>query len=502
MSQSIQERVLSKSSTGSDTIEVSRIYISPDRMREDTPAIRRKIDEELAPSILEVGLIHPPVLNFNPEGIVHNGITYHHELVAGWCRLQACIALGLTTIPYNTRDNIDADELLEVELEENLRRSSMTWQENVLGIAKIHFLKSTTSKAKNIKWGQKQTGALLGCSHGHIGSCLLIAKHLKAGDPDIMLASNMSEALRVLTGRKEDAVIESLSKAALPSTAPTAPTARPAMGPARPEEGISLSAAREATMSEPAMVHHVQELEVDLSQMLFNEDNRTWFDKQPDGFVDLLYTDIPYGIDMDNLDYGSVDLERVADEHNVEENLEQMPIFLKNAFRVLKPQRYCIFWYDLVHHEKLLNWGKEAGFAVQTSPLVWCKTHPVKNRAAGKWFAGATEVMMVMAKGTATLRNVQTRNWYCEDGSAERKTQRNPFAKPFSVSKVIIDATTIPGDLVVDPYAGEGSLVRCALNMGRQIKAIEKSSLHFPRLTEHVKKTVSVITRDKATFKS
>ena len=56
----------------------------------------------------------------------------------------------------------------------------------------------------------------------------------------------------------------------------------------------------------------------------------------------------------------------------------------------------------------------------------------------------------------------------------QRQTQRNPFAKPFAVSKEVIGAVCIPGDVVVDCYAGEGSLVRCALNMGMQIRAIEK----------------------------
>lgn len=217
MNQSIQERVLAKSSQGLATISVSKIYISPDRMREDTPAIRRKIDEELAPSILELGLIHPPVLNYSSESFTHNGQSYNYELIAGWCRLQACIALGMEQIPYNTRDNIAPDVLLEVELEENLRRSSMTWQENCLGIAKIHFLKSTNAKAKNEKWGQKQTGSLLNCSHAHVGTCLTVARALKAGDPSIMAAANMADALRILTGRKEDEVINSLTASALPT---------------------------------------------------------------------------------------------------------------------------------------------------------------------------------------------------------------------------------------------------------------------------------------------
>ena len=125
---------------------------------------------------------------------------------------------------------------------------------------------------------------------------------------------------------------------------------------------------------------------------------------------------------MGNLDFSAEDLDRVADEHDVEENISQMRPFLKNCYRVLKPGKYLIFWYDLSHHEKLQKWGKDVGFDVQVPPLFWCKEHPCKNRAAGKWWTGATEYMMVMCKGTGTLRKPQLKNFFFADGRAEADT--------------------------------------------------------------------------------
>ena len=490
MSDDIPTQVLAKSASGTGLIPISDIIIPPDRIREDTPSIRSRIDTDLAPSIVDCGLIHPPVLNYDETSNTYT-------LVAGWCRLQACIALGLTEIPYNLVKDLHEDQRLELELEENLRRSDMTWQENVLAIARIHKLKTKLARANSEPWGLKQTGAVIGlASTGHISECLKVAEHLRAGDEEVTKAPTFSQASKIIGGRVEDAIVEELMGSSMPKPKKRKPSD---IGPVSSSQGIDLTAAIDSTVSVNESLSG-PELEVDLSQILFHMDNKEWFDQAGDECVDLVYTDIPYGIDMSMLDYGADDLDRVAEAHDIDENVSQMRPFLMNAYRVLKDKKYCFFWYDLKHHEKLYNWGKEAGFDVLPYPLIWCKEHPCRNRAAGKWPTKAVEYVMVMGKGTATLREAWTKNYILADGSTERKTQRNPFAKPFAVSKWILEKVAVPGDLMLDCYAGEGSLVRCAINMGLRVIAVEKDEKHIPRLEEHIKRVYSEMSRGKATF--
>lgn len=496
---SLPDLILSRSSKGVGLVAISDVYLDPDRLRKPSPSVTAYIEEDLMPSITEHGIIQPPVIHICEPPMQVDGRSYPYILIAGGCRTEACIKLGLTHIPYNTRENLTTDELIELEQEENVTRLNMTWQDRVLGIAKVHQLRSTKAKAEGHAWGQKQTGKLLKCSHGHINSALAIAACLKSGDTEVIAAPNFSKAQEILLGRKEDALIASMAASSAPTS--TAPRATPAMGPMREPSGISVTTAAIPTKSKiDILPAFKQDLDIDLSQMLFHMDNKDWFDQRADESVDLIYTDIPYGIDMDNLDFNSTDLDRVADEHDVDENVAQMEPFLKNAFRVLKDQKYLVFWYDLAHHEKLLNWGKAAGFTVQPYPLIWCKEHPCRNRAGNVWWTKSVEYVMVMRKGSATLRSAQTKCYFLADGSAERNTQRNPFSKPFAVSKQIITPLAIPGDTMVDPYAGEGSLIRCGITMGLKVIGVEKSGLHFPRLTEHVKQTYGSMTRSGVTF--
>jgi DNA modification methylase len=500
----LSAEVLAKSSKGVGIARISDIYFPPDRMRQDSDRVRNYIENELVPSFVENGCIQPPVLHLFDKPTEIDGQTYLYQLIAGGCRSQAFRSLGCDSIPFNTRESLRPDQLQQLEIEENFTRLDMTWQEYCMGIASTHRTKTLMAQAKGEKWTQKMTGKLVGgFSHAHVGDCLKIDEALRAGDKEVWAASGITAATQVLLSRKQDALLADLAKSA--GALPTAVKKSPGVGPVRESSGFDLNTliSDATTQSENVTVSEtklVESYEVDLSQVLFNTDNRDFFAQcEPESF-DLIYTDIPYGIDMDNLDFSQADLDRVVEEHDVDENVSQMLPFLQNAYRVLKDKTYLLFWYDIKHHEKLVAWGQEVGFTVQPYPIIWNKLHPCRNRSAGTWWTKSIEYCMVMRKGTATLRSPQLKCVIDADGSAERKMQRNPFVKPFELSQKLLEPVIIPGMRVLDPYAGEGSLVRAVLNLGCQVVAVEKSEKHFPGLTEHVKEVYRSLTRGKVNF--
>lgn len=510
----LEQNILSKSSRAAGLMAIERIYIAPKRMRDDTPDIRKYIEEELAPSIYEKGIIQPPVLHFNEDGtpFIYDGVEYDCELIAGWCRTQACISLGMSQIPYVNQANLREDQKFELELAENFDRRGFTWQEKVLGIYTTHRTKQLLETAEGHTWGQRETGKLLGFSHGYIGECERISKAIMSGDEEIKNAPSFTDAKKILLGRKSDEAMKAL--AAATGAVPTAAKATPIMGPVRPSAGISLADAmlnaKTSALATPSptgppsgivpQASLVTDFNINLGNILFNMDNKEYFAQCPDETFNLIYTDIPYGIDMENLDFNADDLDRVSDEHDVQENIEQMEGFLKNAYRVLKDSSYLLFWMDIKHWEKLVVWGEQAGFSVCPYPFIWNKLHPCRNRAGNIWPTKAIEYVMVMRKGKGLMRKPMTKNFFEADGSAERKLQRNPFSKPFAISKHLLEHFVIPGDKMLDCYAGEGSLVCAGLQMGLQVTAVEKKEVHFNRLMERVKGTYNTLTRNQATF--
>lgn len=495
-------------SSGHAVINPADVFWSPDRMRKLTTSVQAHIDD-LVQSIAKYGIIQPFVIHFNPE---HDN---RPEGIAGWCRSRACAVLELDSVPYVLRKDVAVDVAKALELEENLRRHDMTWQEKMLGIYETHQLKVKTAALDFKSWGQRETGKVLGLKAASVNTAIKLAQAMLAGNEAVLNASSVDEAEKALLASQQDMLTSILAskagvtvavstatkikdkKSGVISDPLTAPTVDPLDNLVDPSIFGDLMPSR--SNSEQHKPAGKQVHEVELSKMLFNVDCHEWFASQPKECVDLIYTDIPFGIDMANLD--TIDgIEVVAHAHEIEENVSQMKPFLEGAFKVLKNDAYLMFFYDLKHHEKLFNWATEAGFKVQGWPVVWLKTHTCRNMAPQYNWTKATEYVMVCRKGSPTLKRPQMLNYIAANGKAEKQLQRNPFAKPFDFSRQILDAVVFPGMTVLDCYAGGGSLCRAAINMGCRIIALEKDPKQFHALEESIKATFKSMLRGEVNF--
>jgi len=185
-------------SRGEGTIKLTDIDAS-DRIRELTPDVMKYIEEDLAPSIAEHGLIQPVVLDDK------------NRLIAGGCRYTAFKLLQFDKIPYVTRAKLSPSDAKLLELEENLRRKKMRWQEVTLGIYSAHQLKKKESSKVQAKWGVRQTGALLGVSHATVGDSLIVAEYLIKGDKEVLEAQTFEKAQSILASRKQDIAMKQLA---------------------------------------------------------------------------------------------------------------------------------------------------------------------------------------------------------------------------------------------------------------------------------------------------
>lgn len=460
--------------------------------------------ESTRESIREIGVIQPIVLNRDENG--------KYKLAAGGRRTRCILDLGFTHVfegvtcdpqrpGFVFRENMREDEILEVELEENLQRKGFTWAEEVLMVAKVHAAKTRNAALNQTNWGMRQTGKLLGVALGHVHNILSIAAHIKAGDQEVIKSGGITDAIKVLMERKENEAQKLIAQRSgvtigKNDLAPLASTADPLHVDIPSTSPVQLLNKTEGM----ATITPKERMSINLSNHLKLGDSiDDILPRWPDGCVDHIVTDIPYGIDMDNLE-GMVNLSRVKNEHDVGENVALMPRFLKQAYRLIRDGGYCVFFYDLDHHEKLQGWAIEEGFKVQRWPIVWVKTHRCKNEAAAFNWTKSTEFAMVLRKGNATLVKPQGTNVVTADGAVERKLYDNPFAKPFLVWKTIYDAIAIQGQSVLDPFAGEMSAVRAAIICGLKPYAVELSDKHFNRGIEQVKEAYRLLTAGNVEF--
>ena len=420
----------------------------------------------LEDSVKRYGFLQPLLLDQN------------NQLQDGWCRLQVALRMDLPTVPVFRRSRLNDSEYFEVELEANLRRLDFTWQQNVHAVAKIHKQHQREAVLKGTEWTQQMTGDLLGgYSMAYISNCLSLDPVID--NAEYLDCDGITNALRLQLRQREDsAVAEQAKRMNLQRSVVPAMTASgtAVSNPVDPASDVAdLFAATDD-------VEHV----VNLSETLFLGDMLNLLPRWPEACVDHIITDPPYGIEMTNLEQTGtgMDVSRVELTHVEDDNKALLVCMFPHLFRVLKDGGFLVLWCNIMNWQLLYNAACGAGFGVQRWPIVWHKTSSCLNQMAHVNLTKNVELAMVCRKGNARL---PTPVGTCVVNAATAEHLSNPFAKPLDVWRFLYNAFTTPGQLILDPFAGEGSAVVAAMKCQRRSLAIECDPTHYPYLVTNVK---------------
>jgi modification methylase len=221
----------------------------------------------------------------------------------------------------------------------------------------------------------------------------------------------------------------------------------------------------------------------------------------PAGSVDLIFADPPYNLQLDQgltrPDQSKVDA--VDDEWDKFESFAHYDVFtrawLTAARRVLKPDG--AIWVIGSYHNIF-----RVGTALQDldywllNDVVWRKANPMPN-FRGTRFTNAHETLIWASRSQKSrvtfnyeamkLANDETQmrsDWLfpiCT--GAERLKDENadkvhPTQKPEALLFRILNATTNPGDVVLDPFFGTGTTGAVARKLGRHFIGIEREDAY------------------------
>ena len=429
----------------------------------------------------------------------------NHNLIAGGRRLRAMQQLGWETCEVLMISDVSESELRTMELEENIQRKDMNWQEQARNIRSIVQAQQKRAALEQDKYTLVQAGQLLGLKHSMVGYYIKVAALLDAQDTEILACDNIHSAIKVLLARAETLAYEyknELAKSAVIARRdPTLEAGPLASTPeSLPELGSDFSGLDDlmnVDLSDPLagarttpVTHFTPS--ADTRRHCINADSVfVHLPSMPDRCVDHIISDPPYGIDMDDL-ATNTRLASTRSEHDVEENISLFEPFLTQAYRVLRDKGFCIFFFDLEHKHTLKQIALSVGFTMQDWPLVWHKTTPCRNSAAHVNWPKNYESIMVLRKGICTLNMVQNSSILMGGlTTEERNTFHHPFTKPFNVIKPLADAIGIPGQTILDPFAGEFSIVCHLLKLGYNAIGIEKMEHHYIKGLAHVERTLN-----------
>lgn len=491
---------------------------------EDRQRIDHTNTDGLKESIQTLGLIQPIVLELLPDGHDSGCVA---RLIAGGRRLLFSKELGYTSLyrgvtctvgrpGYVLSCELPKDVLRELELEENVRRKPMSWQERALGLADLHRLKLIRYGGTGQEWGHKETGELLGVSRAHVSNSLRLAQ-LLASDKKHPLWSvdGPLEGLRWVQEQRETELLREkakrqveMTKKLIPGVKVTLETAlasspilsapEPVASEMSPEKAAAFERYKSNPLNPPNRFEEYwaakQGLEVVRQQIvitprLFHGSCLTYLADKVSMF-DHIVTDPPYAIDvssMDQTNLGMTNIDSIKDAHQVDANMALLTQFIPLAFRAIKEHGFLVLWADYSRWDFLYQTATAAGFKVQSWPVVWVKTHTCQNSAAQYNFTKTTEIAVICRKGNAVLAKQGTLG-HIVAAHDEYKTKLNhPFVKPYAVWEHIVDTISIKGQSVLDPFAGRGSGVLSLIRMERNWFACELEEHHYVHLLNNIK---------------
>lgn len=498
--------------------------------------------ESLADSIRQRGLLQPIIIDANKV------------LRYGERRYRACKFLGLEMVDvvFDTKE-MPEDEVIECQLIENIERQSLTWQEEALGVLDIYRKKNRRGALEGWTWGQQQCANMFKMQIGTVNYILRVAKELEKelhlpiesrryhhfvsaaeafrlgilqDEEDRMLVIAAQKAKQSAEGNKQD--IERATAEIVESI--TSTPIRDDIGDLdrqhifdlrdRARNGyldLSVDEARTLYFSNPLNppdefdLYYKEKrdslqqlLTIDLSTTIIHGNCIEHMLSNPDTY-DHIITDPPYGIDMSMLDQpnqGMVDIDRVVDAHDVAENVILLAEFIRAAWITTKESAFLIMCCDVGQWNHLYMIAMQVGWAVQRWPIVWRKVNQsIGNGAAQYNTSKDYEIIMVCRKPKSVLAQKMNTSIIEASNTEVTKLTGHPFAKPFGLTEQLVNLVSLPNQLLLEPFAGAGSMTIQALRMNRRVVAIEKELHHYNALVENIKNLHYLKLNPKLMFK-
>lgn len=391
---------------------IEQIYVG-DRLRKDYQDL-----PALIKSLAEFGQIQAIVVRpAQPE----DGCTEPWVLVAGGRRFAAALKLGWTHIRAENAEHLSPWKRTAIELEENLQRANMTWQEEVDAKQKIAQL----YKNENPGWSDTQTASLLHIDKGQLSRDLKLAKAMEE-HPELSKASSKKAAMKLFETKKS----------------------------------LQASAAKASTVDFNTIENSVA-----------CSDAADFLDRFEDSSVDLFLSDLPFGIDY--FDRPASDREAGGGVSKFDDSLPGAlslvnRIFAKMA-RKVKPEGWiCLMVGEdlrqsIASQVTIVNTQKQAPgkkLSMPQQPWIWYRKNSRNNPIHGHLHAKSMyDIVLPINAGNAVLRK-SCENVICID--ADYGERFHAHQKPIELGEELISRFTLPGDLVVDITMGSGAFVAAA----------------------------------------
>jgi DNA modification methylase len=389
--------------------------------------------QNLAESILAVGLLHPIVVrtmrdeefDIPPDTIDHEPI---YQLVAGERRLHAIRKIYATDEATFSHDGVvvphglipvtdlgidDAASVFEAELHENIIRVDLDWKDRVRAIDDLHKLKGIENPEHTIS----ATAAIINPENPKSGTARTEVAHAKIiaeflDDPAVAGARNQKEAYKIASRKIEAEFVSDLTL-----------------------RGFTEVSRHKLMRGNAGMVM------------------REMVDKR----FDLIIADPPYGMGADQFGDAAELIHSYDDD--VATAVDVSSTILHEGFNVTKDEAHLYMFCDFEQFLVLREMARDYGWTPFRTPLIWHKAGSQGHAPLGdKGFRRGYELILFASKGIKPFASL-----YSDVISVPPdKTKLYAAQKPIDLYAELIKRSCLPRSFVLDPCCGSGTIFPAA----------------------------------------
>ena len=215
--------------------------------------------------------------------------------------------------------------------------------------------------------------------------------------------------------------------------------------------------------------------------------------------IDLIITDPPYLISRDSnfKQISDSTSKEMSTKYNISidfgdwDKVElDFNYLFKEWFRILKKGGTLIVFYDVWKSNEIKESANMVGFK-QPRVCTWTKTNPVPINSKTNYLSNATEYFFTFVKGgKPTFNSVYDNGFYKFPICHGKERLQHPTQKPLSLISQLIEKHSNSGDLVLDNFAGTGTVGEACVKLGRDYILIEKEETYFNMIGDRLNKSI------------
>lgn len=210
---------------------------------------------------------------------------------------------------------------------------------------------------------------------------------------------------------------------------------------------------------------------------IHNEDCMIGMGRIPDHSIDLVLMDPPY--QLSSTSGGGAFGSNNRGYHN---QLTPMASgfsssVLDECCRVLKKPNLYVFC-SKEQLWMLLNYA--VSHSLNYEVLTWHKTNPTPT-CSNKYLSDTEFIFFMRGKGVKVYGSYASKHKYFVTpvNAQDKLLYGHPCCKPVPILETLIGNSSLPGEIVLDPFMGSGSTAVAAQNLGRQFVGFEIDETYY-----------------------